>query len=162
MDLLTSASRRVVIEMTVDSRTRQCEQQTKAGARCRSNAVSGSTMCFVHDPALERKRTEARRHGGARRRRAVLGLDSPEISLRSGPDSLDLARRLLESLLRGEVDPKVINSAVGLLNFWQRAHSTEVLERRIIALEAAQNTGPQRSPDRIEGAEHFGARGEKS
>ena len=119
-------------------------------------------MCFAHDPALEKKRTAARRRGGEQKRRAVLGPDSPEISLHSGSDSLDLARRLLESVLRGEVDPKVINSAVGLLNFWQRAHSTEVLERRIIALEAAQNTGPQRSPDRIDGAEHFGARGEKS
>ena len=148
--------------MTVDSRTRKCEHLTKSGARCRANTVSGSTMCFAHDPALEKKRTSARRRGGEQKRRAVLGPDAPEISLRCGSDSLDLARRLLESVLCGEVDPKVINSAVGLLNFWQRAHSTEVLERRIIALEAAQNTGPQRSPDRIEGAEHFGARGEKS
>jgi hypothetical protein len=82
--------------------------------------------------------------------------------LRSGSDALDFARRLLEFLLRGEADPKIINSAVGLLNFWHRAHSTEVLEQRIVALEAAQNSGPQRSPDRIEGAEHFGARREKS
>src|SRR5271170_6281717 len=121
--------------MTVDIRTRQCQHNTKAGARCRANAVSGSTMCFAHDPALEKKRTAARRRGGEQKRRAVLGPDSPEISLRSGSDSLDLAGRLLESVLRGEVDPKIINSAVGLLNFWQRAHSTEVLERRIIALE---------------------------
>jgi hypothetical protein len=148
--------------MKADSRTSQCEHQTKAGARCRANAVSGSTMCFAHDPALEKKRTDARRRGGEQKRRAVLGPDSPEISLRSGSDSLDLARRLLESVLRGEVDPKIINSAVGLLNFWHRAHSTEVLERRIVALEAAQNTGPQLSPDRIEGAEHFGTRREKS
>ncbi len=141
---------------------RNCEHQTKAGARCRANPVTGSTMCFAHDPGLEKKRTAARRRGGERKRRAVLGADSPEISLRSGSDSLDLASRLLESVLRGEVDPKIINAAVGLLNFWHRAHSTEVLERRIIALEAALDTGPQRSPDRIEGAEHFGTRGEQS
>jgi len=145
--------------MTVDSRTRLCEHQTKAGARCRANAVSGSTMCFAHEPALEKKRTTARRRGGEQKRRAILGPDSPEISLRSGSDALDFTRRLLEFLLRGEADPKIINSAVGLLNFWHRAHSTEVLEQRIVALEAAQNTGPQRSPDRLEGAEQFGARG---
>ena len=142
--------------------SRQCERATKSGARCRANAVSGSTTCFVHNDALAEKRTAARRRGGENKRRAVLGPDSPKISLRSGSDSLDLARRLLESVLRGEVDPKVINSAVGLLNFWHRAYSTEVLERRIIALEAAQHTGPQRSPDRIEGAEHFSNREAKS
>ena len=148
--------------MTVGKSTGQCGHKTKTGARCRANAVSESSMCFAHEPGLEAKRTAARRRGGENKRRAVLGPDSPKISLRSGSDSLDLARRLLESVLRGEVDPKVINSAVGLLNFWHRAYSTEVLERRIIALEAAQHTGPQRSPDRIEGVEHFGARGKKS
>jgi hypothetical protein len=149
-------------QMTVGKSTGQCGHKTKTGARCRANAVSESSMCFAHEPGLEAKRTAARRRGGENKRRAVLGPDSPKISLRSGSDSLDLARRLLESVLRGEVDPKVINSAVGLLNFWQRAYSTEILERRIVALEQAQNTGPQRSPDRIEGAEQFGARGKKS
>jgi len=149
------------MEITVDHTTRQCERATKSGARCRANAVSGSTTCFSHNEALAEKRTAARRRGGENKRRAVLGPDSPRISLRTGSDALDLTDQLFEFLLRGEADPKVINSAVGLLNFWQRAYSTEILERRIVALEAAQDTGPQRSPDRIEGAEQFGARGEK-
>jgi hypothetical protein len=146
--------------------SRQCEHATKSGARCRANAISESTTCFVHNEALAEKRTAARRRGGENKRRAVLDPDSPKISLRSGSDSLDITGRLLDSLLRGEADPKVINSAVGLLSFWQRAHSTEVHERRIAALEAAleatQNTGPQGAPDRIEGAQQFGARGEES
>jgi hypothetical protein len=141
--------------------SRQCEHATKSGAHCRANAVSGSTTCFVHNEALAEKRTAARRHGGENKRRAVLGPDSPRISLRSESNALDLTDQLFEFLLRDGADPKVINSAVGLLNFWQRAYSTEILERRIVALEQAQNTGPQRSPDRIEGAEQFGARGEK-
>jgi len=147
--------------MTVNNTTRQCESATKSGARCRAKPVSGSTTCCFHNEALAEKRTAARRRGGENKRRALLGPDSPRISLRSGSDALDLNDRLFEFLLRDGADPRVINSAVGLLNFWHRAYSTEVLERRIVALEAAQNTGPQRSPDRIEGAEQFGARGEK-
>jgi hypothetical protein len=141
--------------------SRQCEHATKSGAHCRANAVSGSTTCFVHNEALaERERPRA--DTAAKISDAVLGPDSPRISLRSESNALDLTDQLFEFLLRDGADPKVINSAVGLLNFWQRAYSTEILERRIVALEQAQNTGPQRSPDRIEGAEQFGARGKKS
>ena len=43
-----------------------------------------------------------------------------------------------------------------LLNFRLRAYTMEIVERLIVALEAAQNVGPQRSPDRIEGAEQLG------
>jgi hypothetical protein len=82
--------------------------------------------------------------------------------LRSGSHAVDLAGRLVGLVLYGEIDPKVANSAGCLLNTFLKALTTEVLERRIVALEAAQGTGPQRSPDRLEGAEHFGARGEKS
>lgn len=142
--------------------SRQCERNTKAGTRCRAAAVSGSTFCWAHDPALAEKAKAARRRGGEHKRRAVLGPESPEISLHSGSDVTDLARRLIDHLLRDEVDPRVANSAVGLLNFWIRAHETEILERRIAALEAAQSTGPQRLPDRLEAAEQFGARGKQS
>src|SRR5208282_1918472 len=148
--------------MTVGNGTRQCEHTTKAGARCRANAVSESTMCFAHEPSLAAKRTAARRRGGEHKQRGVLGPDSPEISLRSGREAVDLARRMVDLVLRGELDPKVANSAGGLLNIFLRALSTEAVERRIEALEAAQNIGPQRSSDRIEGAENFGTRGEKS
>src|SRR5271157_2226727 len=123
--------------MTVENRTSQCHHNTKAGARCRANAVSGSTGCFSHDPALAEKATAARRRGGENKRRAVLGPDSPEISLRSGSEAVDLARRMVGLVLRGELDPKVANSAGGLLNIFLRALTTEVLERRIVALEAA-------------------------
>src|SRR5208282_57685 len=148
--------------MTVGNGTRQCEHSTKAGARCRANAVSESTMCFAHEPSLAAKRTAARRRGGEHKQRGVLGPDSPEISLHSGSEAVDLARRMVDLVLRGELDPKVANCAGALLNIFLRAHTTEVLDRRIEALEAAQNTGPQRSPNRIEGAEQFGARREKS
>jgi len=146
----------------VENTTGQCEGTTKSGARCRAKAVSGSTTCWSHNEALAEKRTAARRTGGRNKRRAVLGPDSPEISLRSGREAVDLARRMVDLVLRGELDPKVANSAGGLLNIFLRALSTEAVERRIEALEAAQNIGPQRSSDRIEGAENFGTRGEKS
>ena len=145
----------------VDNTTGQCEKATKSGARCRAKAVSGSTTCWAHNEALAEKRAAARRTGGRNKRRAVLGPDTPEISLRSGREAVDLARRMVDLVLRGELDPKVANSAGGLLNIFLRALTTEVLERRIEALEAA-HAGPQHSPDRIEGDEEFGARGEKS
>jgi len=143
----------------INMSSRQCEHPTKSGARCRANSVNGSTKCWSHEPALAAKATAARRRGGENKRRAVLGSDWPAISLCKGSDAPDLARRILVSVLHGEVDPKISNSAVGLLNFWLRAYTTEVLERRIVALEAAHNTGPQLAPDRLEGAEQFGARG---
>ena len=144
------------------TRDLQCVHKTKSGARCRAIAVSGSTMCFAHDPALADKRTAARRRGGEQKRHAVLGPDEPEISLRSCSDACELTNRLIDHLLRGEADPKVTNSVLGLLNFWQGAYKTEILEQRVAAIEAAQNGGLQRSPYRLEGAEQFGARRKES
>lgn len=131
----------------------QCEHKTRAGTRCRANVVNRSSMCFAHDPALAEKRTAARRLGGQHKRRPVLGPDSPEISLRSGSDVPELVCRLVNFSLRDQIDPKVANSVGGLLNIFLRAHTTEVLEQRLAALEAAQITRPQRSPSGPEGAE---------
>jgi|SRR5580704_587581 hypothetical protein len=141
---------------------RQCEKLTKSGARCRANAVSDSTACFAHSEALAEKRAAARRRGGEHKQRAVLGPDSPEISLRSGSQAIDLAGRMIDLVLHGQIDPRIANAAGGLLNLWLRAYAMEILEQRIAALEAAQNRGPRRPPERPEGAEPFGALGERS
>ena len=137
--------------------SRQCEQTTKAGTRCRANAVNGSVMCWSHDPALAERQAAARRRGGEHKRRTVMGPESSAISLRSGSDAVGLAVQMIDLVLHGELDPKVANCAGCLLNTFLRALKEEDFERRIVALEAAQNIGPQRSRHRIEAAEQFGS-----
>ena len=96
---------------------------------------------FRHDPALADKRTAARRRGGEQKRHAVLGPDEPKISLRSCSDACELTNRLIDHLLRGEADPKVTNSVLGLLNFWQGAYKTE------ISSSASPPSKPRRTGD---------------
>lgn len=43
--------------------TRLCKARAKSGARCQAHA-GPSGWCWAHDPALRRKRAEARRKGG--------------------------------------------------------------------------------------------------
>jgi hypothetical protein len=142
---------------------RDCTDTTKTGAKCRAKAVLGSNKCFVHDAALENKRTAARRTGGEHnRQRAVLGPDAPPISLRSGGDAVEIAGRLVDWLLRSEIDTKIANAVCLSLNFFLRAHQVESLEQRIAALEATRSTRPQRPPERLEGVQRFGRREAKS
>jgi hypothetical protein len=43
---------------------RTCTAPTSAGRPCRANAQADRACCFIHDPAREAERAEARRRGG--------------------------------------------------------------------------------------------------
>lgn len=42
----------------------QCEFEKTNGKRCRAPAITGSKLCFFHDPSQAAKRTQAQRLGG--------------------------------------------------------------------------------------------------
>lgn len=49
-----------------------------------------------------------------------------------------MATSLLQGLLEGSIDPKTVNSGVYLLNLINKLTKNEELEKRITALEKAQ------------------------
>jgi hypothetical protein len=60
---------------------------------------------------------------------------------------------MMNLTLRGEIDPKVSNAALGWAGIFLKTHNTIVLEQRIAALEAALKVGSQPRPDLQEGAD---------
>ncbi len=46
----------------------QCKSRNENGEQCRAKALKNKKYCFMHDPTSARKRAEARKLGGKRRR----------------------------------------------------------------------------------------------
>jgi hypothetical protein len=46
----------------------RCSAQTANGKPCQAQAIRGRQLCFVHDPAQDTARAQARKLGGQRRR----------------------------------------------------------------------------------------------
>jgi len=138
------------------SNSHQCEQTTKSGARCLANTVNGSNFCFTHDPAFAEERTAARRRGGEHKHIAVLPADTPEISLKSGSEIAAIAERMINLTLRGEIDAKVSNAALGWANISLKVRGTIVLEERIAELEAALKMVQPPLPTLAEGRQPAG------
>jgi hypothetical protein len=116
---------------------RQCELIKQAGDRCRARALSGRPFCFFHDPDSSEERSEASRRGGAKNRSTTLPAGTPDFPLRSSTDAAALLARTTNQLLRGEIDPKIANSAGYLIGILMKAQEANRLEERLTALEAA-------------------------
>ena len=116
---------------------RQCEMIKQAGERCRSRALRGRPFCFFHDPNSSEERSEASSRGGGKNRAATLPAGTPDIPLRSSTDAAALLARTTNQLLRGEIDPKIANSAGYLIGILMKAQEANRLEERLTALEAA-------------------------
>lgn len=92
----------------------QCEHITKAGARCRARAVSGTSACFLHaDPENARN---AGRNGGLRR--TLLAAANLE-RLERPESALAVARALAQILCEvrtGAIAPKTgsVLAALGM------------------------------------------------
>src|SRR5713226_9767837 len=118
------------------SPNRQCAEITRDGERCRAQALTGSLLCFFHDPASSQKRAAASRRGGAKNRAAVLPSETPDFALNSAADASALVARTITQVLRGEIDPKIANAVGYLLTVHMKACDADKLERRIAAIEA--------------------------
>jgi hypothetical protein len=124
-------------------RSGQCTQVKPDGVRCAATALTGSTLCFFHDPAAAEERAAASKRGGEKSRTAVLPPETPDFPLNNAGDAAALLGRTINLLLRGQLDPKIANAAGYLLGIKIKATDMGKVEERIAALEAAlKERGP--------------------
>ena len=124
--------------------SRQCGKVKDDGNRCAAVALTGSALCFFHDPAAVQERAAASKRGGEKNRAAVLAPDTPDFPLNNAGDAAALLGRTINLVLRGEIDPKIANAVGYLLGMKMKATDLGKVEERIGALEAAfKERGPQ-------------------
>jgi hypothetical protein len=116
----------------------KCAHQSDAGA-CEAWALEGSTLCFFHDPAQAEQRALAQSKGGQRSHRQLAGL--PDVQPPQTPQSIaDTMAQVIAGVLRGEVDPRIANSAAYCAATLIKAIEISDLERRVDALERANES----------------------
>jgi hypothetical protein len=134
-----------------DHQTDQCHEVKANGERCRAKTLTGSRWCFFHDPASAKKRTAASRRGGEKKRAVVLPPDTPDFPLNNPEDVSALMARIVNQLLRGQLDAKTSYTAGYLLNSIMRVSNLGKLEQRVSKPEAAQNEkGPTPNPNQVD------------
>ena len=116
---------------------RRCTQVKPDGDRCQAQALTGSLLCFFHDPAQAAARAAASRRGGEKNRPAVLAAGTPDAPLTTAADLTALLGRTINQVLRGQVDPKVATTVGYLLTVMMKAADLGRLEQRLAALEQA-------------------------
>jgi hypothetical protein len=129
-------------ELSSGHQRRQCTGLKPDGGRCGAVALTGSALCFFHDPASARERTAASKHGGEKNRAAVLPPDTPDFPLNSAGDAAALLGRTINQVLRGELDPKIANAVGYLLTIKIKTTDLAKLEERMAALEALREKAP--------------------
>jgi hypothetical protein len=112
------------------------------GDRCKGRATPGSDWCWNHDPAHEEERKANARKGGKRGGR---GRPVQELATLRAENS-----ELRDSMLEGELDPRVvavatqsINVDARLIDLTLKAKEQQELEERMSALEAKLKGGPR-------------------
>jgi hypothetical protein len=116
----------------------QCKAKTTSGQACRSQAIKGSTFCFIHDPTLGAARAKARKRGGERRRVPHVG--SPETlpaSVRTIDDVLKVLDYALAESMPLENSIQRGRLLVAICGAFIEAIKTGELESRLAAIEAA-------------------------
>ncbi len=122
----------------------QCEFEKAGGQRCEAPALTGSKLCFFHNPSEAAKRREAQSAGGLASSQGrspsewnpvePLALDTIEGILQVVTEQLDELRGLEPSPRKGTA----IFYGVGLL---VRLYEVLVLEKRLSEMERFHNVG---------------------
>jgi hypothetical protein len=91
----------------VEAGSGQCSEPTRSGKRCRARAITGSRFCFFHDPGSTQERAAANKRGGEKKHYAVLPADTPDFPLAGARDVDALLGRIINQVLRGQIDPRI-------------------------------------------------------
>jgi hypothetical protein len=122
---------------------RQCEHRRADGGRCRGRALEGLTYCAFHDPQNAGRQREGRRRGGraVHRKPAALPADAPDLALATPGEVREALALLTNRVVKGRLDAKLANAACYLLSTLLRSVQVDEFDRRLQALEAAQQNG---------------------
>lgn len=122
----------------------QCEFEKAEGQRCGAPALTGSKLCFFHDPHQAPKRREAQSAGGL----ASSQGRSPSEWNPVEPMALDTIEGILQVVteqldeLRGlEPSPRKATSLFYGVNILIRLYEVLVLEKRLSEMERFHNVG---------------------
>jgi len=122
----------------------QCEFEKTNGKSCGAPALTGSRLCFFHDPSQAEQRKQAQSAGGLASSEGRSGSEWEQVGP-LGLDTIDgIVQLVTEQLneLRGlEPSPRKGTSifyGVGLL---VRLYEVKVLERRLSEMERFHNVG---------------------
>jgi len=117
----------------------QCEFKKADGQRCRASALTGSKLCFFHDPAEAAKRKEAQSAGGLASSEGRSTWEWEHVEPMALDTLEDVVQLIIEQLseLRGlQPSPRkgtAIFYGIGLL---VKLYELLVLERKLAEMEA--------------------------
>ena len=117
----------------------QCEFDKTNGQRCRAPAITGSKLCFFHDPTQAAKRREAQTAGGvaSSEGRAPSEWTRVEpLALNTIEDIVQLVTEQLNELRGLEPSPRKATSLFYGISILVRLYEVLVLERRLTEIEA--------------------------
>jgi len=113
-----------------------CAATKRNGKACKAAALPGSQFCFFHHPGKAAARWKAQSQGGRANRMATLPADAPNVQIEDSADVVKLLSSTINSVRRGEIDPRVGNSVGYLANIVLTATGQRELESRIAELES--------------------------
>jgi len=102
--------------------------------------MKGSSYCYWHVPDRAEERESSSRRGGKRSQAEGLS-DWTDRELKTVQDVDKLIQDLLNATIRGDIHPRLVNAATGLINLLLKAKEAGSLEERIAALEEAVMKG---------------------
>lgn len=117
--------------------SRQCEHIRPNGQQCRCWAITGSTLCYNHEPSLAATRAQSRAKGGrARHGREIRYLPSePIVALNTPADVLSLLESAVADCYRLENSLSRARTIGTLCQVALKAIEVSELAERITALE---------------------------
>jgi hypothetical protein len=115
----------------------KCRATRVDGSPCTAERRTGREWCVFHDPDLAERRQEGRRRGAResnRNRKArTLPPDSPDAPLSGVPEVASMLAATINSVRRGEIDPRTANCIAALSNSLLRALQGADPDRQLVA-----------------------------
>ncbi len=112
----------------------KCSAIAKSGSRCSVSVVTGSSFCYLHDPAMAERRREGAKKGG--HNRSTKARATAQIS--EAMSAMDLAgwlSLLFKNVVDGRVEPRIGTAAATIARVLLEVKTTTELERRLEELE---------------------------
>jgi hypothetical protein len=129
-----------------ESMNAACQYIRSGGERCKAHAIKDSGYCFFHDPSKTADRSAARKAGGRKHRAATLPSATPDRRLATVAEVITLLGETINQVRRGDMDPRVANSAGYLSGLLLKALQQGEVEDRLAALETAVNGSRRGGP----------------
>jgi hypothetical protein len=118
---------------------RRCEAVRKDGSPCRAPALPNEPRCCFHsaDPQVIKRRAAGRRQGGLSRSAPARTLPEtePDVPLDSARDVVRLLAGTINSVRKGQIDPRSGNCIGQLAGALLKALQDGAVEERLAAIE---------------------------